>query len=124
MIKRIQSALGVILLLASLQSHAQSAEDMKRLKQFREQVNKPVVYHTNGTELVKIDSNIIYEHNTYDGKMDIYQPKLNENDKKPLILIVHGKTLSQQTQKTGECTPVGVSYLQPKALSRLLLHMD
>jgi acetyl esterase/lipase len=88
---RIYLIAGVILLSTGLRLQAQSADDERRLKQFREQVNKPVVYHIDGEELVKIDSNISYERNTYDGKMDIYQP-MDSTHKKPFVLIVHGKT--------------------------------
>jgi acetyl esterase/lipase len=77
-----------------LMANSQTAEDKKRLEEFRAIVSAPVVLPQNGPYKVKATSDISYPDSKESyRKLDIYQPDQGRDTKKfPLVILIHGKT--------------------------------
>jgi acetyl esterase/lipase len=82
------------ILFLPLMVHSQTAEQKKRLEEFRAIVSAPVVLPVKGSHNVKATNDIFYSDpkDTY-RKLDIYQPdQRNDTKKFPLVILIHGKT--------------------------------
>ncbi|HEY0670043.1 MAG TPA: alpha/beta hydrolase, partial [Sphingobacteriaceae bacterium] len=89
------------LLLATLFVYGQSAEDLKRLEEFRRKVNAPVVLAKDDRIKVKITKDLVYNTaKDTSQKMDVYQPVSGiKKEKLPLVVFIHGKTPIQTNPK-------------------------
>jgi acetyl esterase/lipase len=74
--------------------YGQSADDLKRLEEFKKIVNAPVVFPVNDKVKFKITTDLVYnQKQDTSKKLDIYQPGgVSKNKKLPLIIFIHGKT--------------------------------
>lgn len=72
----------------------QSADDLKRLEEFKKMVNSPVVFPVNDRTEFKIAADLIYSSSKDSSKkLDLYQPDgIGKDRKLPLIIFIHGKT--------------------------------
>lgn len=71
----------------------QSADDLKRLEEFRKMVDAPVVLPKNEKIRIKVTGDIVYDQSRSAQKLDVYQPAGGiAKQKMPLVIFVHGKT--------------------------------
>ncbi|HEY5826468.1 MAG TPA: alpha/beta hydrolase [Cyclobacteriaceae bacterium] len=89
---RKNSFIIVLLFLSHSKIYAQTPEEQKQLEQFREAVNKLVVFKNINPLPVKITADINYRQPAAAySTLDIYQPE-GETKKLPLVIFIHGKT--------------------------------
>lgn len=75
-------------------AYGQSAEDLKRLEEFKRKVDQPVVFAKKEKIKINIIKDLVY-HSLKDSlqKLDVYQPVQGIKKRKlPLVVFVHGKT--------------------------------
>jgi acetyl esterase/lipase len=89
-----KSVLLIWITLTAATVYGQSADDLKRLEEFKKIVNTPVVFPVNDKFKFKIAKDLVYnQKKDTSKKLDIYQPDgVSKNKKLPLIIFIHGKT--------------------------------
>jgi acetyl esterase/lipase len=86
-------------------------------RSMREMVMMPVVYRIAGMDKVTVKSNLKYtEVNNPDLLMDVYHPpNLAKNERRPVVLFIHGGAGAETTPKDWAFTHPGEDWLRPQA---------
>ena len=81
--------------------YGQSADDLRRLEEFKKKVNLPVVLPKNEKVKIKVTRELVYNPvKDTSQKLDVYQPTSDlSKEKLPLVIFVHGKTPIQTNPK-------------------------
>lgn len=82
---------------------AQSAEDLKRLAEFKRMIAQPVALSLKEEVTIKVTKEIVYNPaKDTSQKLDVYQPVSLGKRKLPLVVFVHGKTPIKTNPKNWE----------------------